>query len=111
MLQPRYERFKSEQPILRDYLALDRTILANERTVLSYARTALGLVVLGVSAIKFFGGTIEVVAGSAFIVLGVLVGVFGGYRFLAVQGRIGRAIAQSEGARGESGASEGPGGA
>lgn len=95
MLQPRYDRFKGEQPILRDYLALDRTVLANERTVLSYARTALALVVLGVSAIKFLDGWIEAVVGGVFIVVGVLVGAFGTYRFLQVQRRIDQAIAET----------------
>lgn len=98
MLQPRYDRFKGEQPILRDFLALDRTVLANERTVLSYARTALALVVLGVSAIKFLDGWIEAVVGGVFIIVGLLVGAFGTYRFLQVQRRIDEAILASGGA-------------
>ncbi|TVQ76408.1 MAG: DUF202 domain-containing protein [Phycisphaeraceae bacterium] len=97
MRQPRYDRFKDEKPILRDYLALDRTVLANERTALSYARTALALVVLGVSAIKFLDGWIEAAVGGVFIVTGVLVGAFGLYRFLQVQKRIDQAIVQSGG--------------
>lgn len=46
--------FSAKQFILRDWLALDRTILANERTILSYTRTALTLILAGMSLIRFF---------------------------------------------------------
>ena len=35
----RYEGFAKSDLILRDQLAIDRTLLANERTVLAYIRT------------------------------------------------------------------------
>lgn len=35
--------------ILRDHLAIDRTVLANERTLLAYGRTALTLLIVGFS--------------------------------------------------------------
>ena len=49
-----YERFSSDNLILRDHLACDRTILANERTLLAYVRTALMLGASGVTLVKFF---------------------------------------------------------
>lgn len=36
-----YEKLDRKSLILRDHLAVDRTILANERTVLAYVRTIL----------------------------------------------------------------------
>jgi putative membrane protein len=48
-----YSRFKGENLILRDELAIDRTLLANERTLLSYLRAAVSLVIAGVSIMHF----------------------------------------------------------
>lgn len=48
-------RFSPHGFILRDWLALDRTILANERTLLSFTRTALVLILAGMTFIRFFG--------------------------------------------------------
>lgn len=48
-----YEKFLSRDFILRDWLAVDRTILANERTLLSYTRTALTLILAGLTFIRF----------------------------------------------------------
>lgn len=48
-------RFSGNDFILRDWLALDRTILANERTLLSFTRTALVLILAGMTFIRFFG--------------------------------------------------------
>jgi putative membrane protein len=44
-----YTGFSPDELILRDRLAIDRTILANERTLLAYARTALALLIAGLS--------------------------------------------------------------
>ena len=38
-----YSKFRTEEMILRDWLARDRTVLANERTLLAYLRTTLML--------------------------------------------------------------------
>lgn len=48
-----YSRFDADTLILRDELAIDRTLLANERTFLSYLRTGLALIIAGVSFIHF----------------------------------------------------------
>ncbi|MCX6024563.1 MAG: DUF202 domain-containing protein [Chloroflexi bacterium] len=58
-----YDRFSEEEMILRDHLAVDRTILANERTLLSYVRTALGLVAAGFTLLHFFDGSTTTVLG------------------------------------------------
>jgi putative membrane protein len=80
------ERYKSEDLILRDHLALDRTQLANERTLLSYVRTALMLAVAGATAVKFVGQNPTVIfTGWVFIGCGMVVGAIGAWRFLTMQ--------------------------
>jgi putative membrane protein len=77
-----YERFQSEQLILRDELALDRTRLANERTFLAYERTGLMVTVAGATAIKFFTEFAwAVISGWVLMVLGLAIAVFGIWRF------------------------------
>lgn len=41
----------TEDLILRDYLALERTRLANERTLLTYLRSTLYLIITGVALV------------------------------------------------------------
>jgi putative membrane protein len=48
-----YERFEKSELILRDELAIDRTLLSNERTLLAYLRSAVALMITGVSIIHF----------------------------------------------------------
>lgn len=83
-----YERFKASELILRDELALDRTVLANERTLLSYVRTGLALAITGGGAIKFFYSWAAVGLGAGFIALGLAVAVFGVWRFRRVASHI-----------------------
>ena len=84
-----YSETDSGDLILRDHLALDRTVLANERTLLAYLRTALFLVVSGVSVVKLFPDTMSLVAlGYAAIVLSAFVAVFGACRFRSMHKRI-----------------------
>ena len=81
----------SDELILRDHLALDRTRLANERTLLAYLRTALMLLVAGATAVKFVAESPSVViTGWLFVGLGVLVGGIGTWRFLAMRRAINR---------------------
>lgn len=82
-----------EKPVLRDYLAIDRTVLANERTLLAYLRTALAFAVVGASAIKFFDSIVYEVVGGVFVLIGVVIAVVGARRFLSVQKRIEEALA------------------
>ena len=48
-----YSRFAKHELILRDELALDRTLLANERTLLAYLRASVALGIAGVSIMHF----------------------------------------------------------
>ena len=56
--------------ILRDYLAIDRTILTNETAFMSYIRTSLTLIAAGVSLIKFFS-TSELMQALGWMFIGV----------------------------------------
>ncbi|MDP2624561.1 MAG: DUF202 domain-containing protein [Candidatus Peregrinibacteria bacterium] len=76
-----YKYFKKENLILRDYLAIDRTILSNESSLLSYFRTALALFVTGVSLIKFFDDIIIIIIGSLFIPVGFYTMMIGIWRY------------------------------
>ena len=81
----------TDELILRDRLALDRTRLANERTLLAYIRTAFMLIVAGATALKVFVETPAlVVTAWAFVGLGVFVLLFGTWRFEAMRRRIER---------------------
>jgi putative membrane protein len=73
----------SEQLIIRDHLAADRTALANERTFLAYIRTALAFVAGGIGLMKLFDDTFAlVVIGWLFIPIGLGILIFGTYRFI-----------------------------
>ena len=77
--------------ILRDHLALDRTVLANERTLLAYIRTALAFLVTGTVALKFFDSSIARAAGGICITAGLMTFVIGFVRYLQVRARCRRA--------------------
>ncbi|HSF05818.1 MAG TPA: DUF202 domain-containing protein [Methylomirabilota bacterium] len=83
-----YERFQRGDLILRDELAVDRTVLANERTLLSYIRTGLAFGVTGAGAIEFFGSLIFLLLGWGMVGLAFLVVALGVWRFRQVAGRI-----------------------
>jgi putative membrane protein len=83
-----YERFSSDELILRDELAIDRTILANERTLLSYIRTALAFAVTGGGIIKFLDGTLIGLLGAGVIVCAAGIAALGVIRYQHVSRRI-----------------------
>jgi putative membrane protein len=93
MREIHYSELSGEKPVLRDYLAIDRTVLANERTLLAYLRTALAFAVVGASAMKFFDSILYEVVGGVFILFGVIVAAVGAKRFFSVQKRIEEALA------------------
>lgn len=76
-----YQRFLRNESILRDELAINRTILANERTLLAYIRTALTLIIAGVSFLHFVESGPLRELGAVFAVAGVLAGGYGFHRF------------------------------
>jgi putative membrane protein len=48
-----YNKFQKTELILRDELAIDRTILANERTLMAYLRSGVALFIAGISMVHF----------------------------------------------------------
>ena len=71
----------TEEFILRDHLAMERTKLANERTLLSYIRTSLYLLLGGIAllGIKDFGD-LKVLGFISLSLSGLLL-IIGIYRF------------------------------
>lgn len=94
-----YGRFVGDELILRDELALDRTLLASERTMLSYIRTALGLVIVGGTVIKLeltgWHWLDWLAAGTSFSLAGYL-GVVGVMRHIGLL-RVYRPIRDEQG--------------
>lgn len=70
--------------ILRDYLAIDRTMLANETSFMSYVRTALTLIAAGATLIKFFTEPTLQALGWAFVFFGGLLAMQGYNRYRKV---------------------------
>ena len=67
--------------ILRDFLAIDRTVLANQNTFLAYLRTALTLFVAGLTFVRFFDYSIVVIIGWIFIPFGIVTFAVGLLRY------------------------------
>jgi putative membrane protein len=85
------EIVNADDLILRDRLAIDRTHLANERTLLAYVRTAFMLIVTGATAIKALpGDRVAVVSGWIVLAIGLLVALFGAWRFQTFRRRVDR---------------------
>jgi len=76
-----YERFEHDELILRDQLAIDRSILANERTLLAYCRTSLAIALTGAGFIKFFAALPLDLLGFVLILSGVVIVTVGFRRF------------------------------
>jgi putative membrane protein len=74
-----YKQFSRDDIILRDHLALDRTILANERTLLAYIRTALAFMITGIGLLKFFQDKLVEVFGWIFCLFSVIT-IFVGFK-------------------------------
>jgi putative membrane protein len=75
-----YARFTKKNLILRDELAIDRTVLANERTLLSYVRTALTFGVVAATCFKFFDSLSMDLFGLLFTVIALFLLGFGALR-------------------------------
>jgi putative membrane protein len=85
-----YTDTEKEKLILRDHLAIDRTVLANERTILAYVRTALAFLIVGGTLLKLFNSLSMTISGWAFIAGGVLILGVGIYKFLEMRSKINR---------------------
>jgi putative membrane protein len=84
-----YRRYQKDELILRDELAMDRTMLANERTLLAYVRTGLTLFIAGVSLLHFFESRVLFAVAWALVPAGVVTLLIGFARFRKVQRHIG----------------------
>ena len=67
-----YSRFDADNLILRDELAIDRTLLANERTLLAYLRSGVALLIAGATIMHFSAEGWFWVAGLACLPLGIV---------------------------------------
>ena len=86
-----FSRFDAEDLILRDELAIERTLLANERTLMAYLRSAVALIIAGFTIMHFT--TQESwfwMLGVICIPSGVSTGIFGIMRFLRMNRMISR---------------------
>ena len=81
MAKSPYSKFDNCELILRDELAIDRTILANERTLLAYLRSGVSLVIAGVSMMHFSQTSWFQAVGVSCIPVGVITGIFGMARY------------------------------
>ncbi|HPD97510.1 MAG TPA: DUF202 domain-containing protein [Synergistales bacterium] len=97
-----YTRYNAEDLILRDELAIDRTLLANERTLLAYLRSAVALVLAGFTMIHFAADSHWFwLAGFVSIPVGVFAGMIGVVRFRVMNRIISRIRKQKSEETGE----------
>lgn len=79
-----YQKYCDDM-ILRDFLALDRTILANKRTFLAYVRTSIGLLASGIGMVKLVTDGIVNILGFVFIIFALPVLIIGAIEFVGMQ--------------------------
>ncbi len=89
MADASYSRFEKNELILRDELAVDRTLLANERTLLAYLRSAVALMIAGVSIMHFAQHGWFWTVGAICIPIGIVTGGVGIVRFRKMNTAIG----------------------
>lgn len=77
-----YRQFENNPLILRDELAIDRTLLANERTLLAYLRSGVALVIAGVTIMHFSDHGWFRFTGIMSIPVGVVTSMVGVFRFV-----------------------------
>lgn len=76
-----YDKFTKEELILRDHLAIDRTVLSNESTFLAYIRTSLAVIAAGGTLIHFFLEAYIKLFGGFLILSGIFIFLWGYRRF------------------------------
>lgn len=90
MKESPYSRFARDELILRDELAIDRTLLANERTLLAYLRAGVALGIAGVSIMHFAAHDWFRVIGILCVPTGILTAIVGILRYRRVDRAITR---------------------
>ena len=76
-----YFKFENDDLILRDELAIDRTLLANERTLLAYLRSGVALLIAGTSIMHFSDQGWFRMVGASCIPTGIITGAVGVMRY------------------------------
>jgi len=77
--------------VLRDELAIDRTVLANERTLLAYLRAGVALLIAGASILHFsIEGWFRLI-GLVCLPIGLLASLVGAVRYRRMHRKITRA--------------------
>ena len=76
-----YQRFANGELILRDELAIDRTLLANERTLLAYVRGGVALFLAGVTFVHFSERGWYTVLGVVCLPIAMVIVALGVQRF------------------------------
>ena len=89
-----YAAYCDSELILRDALALDRTLLANERTLLAWLRTAVSLAIAGVTLFYFAAGWLSWL-GLTLVPVGLGLGLLGHARYRRTRTRIRKVLEQS----------------
>ncbi len=75
-----YEKFKKEELILRDELAIQRTKLAEERTYLAYIRSGMTVAMGGIFFVGYFKEGVFSYIGYLAVLLGVVFFGYGTYK-------------------------------
>jgi len=83
-----YSRFAADDLILRDELAIDRTLLANERTLMAYLRSGVALLIAGVSIIHFSSEGWFWILGLVCLPIGMITGAIGVVRYRRMNRKI-----------------------
>ncbi|HEV7702547.1 MAG TPA: DUF202 domain-containing protein [Candidatus Paceibacterota bacterium] len=92
-----YKEFLAKQLILRDYLAIERTILTNEATFLSYIRTGLTIIVVGVTLFKLAENyAVFQYTGALLVVIGFFTLVQGAARTVQMGNKIKKFLKKRE---------------
>ena len=76
-----YAKFDRNELLLRDELAIDRTLLANERTLMAYLRSGVALLIAGVSIIHFAQYGWFWAVGAACLPAGIVTAIVGVLRY------------------------------
>jgi len=79
-----YKEF-NDSMIIRDYLALDRTILANRRTLLSYIRTFMGLFGGGIGLVELLDNVAITIVGYISMIISIPVLIIGIMEFVKIK--------------------------
>jgi len=98
-----YSRFDGSNLILRDELAIDRTLLANERTLMAYLRSGVALLIAGVSIIHFSQEGWFWAVGVACLPAGIITGLIGVIRYCKMNRQISIVRRQSKAGKSNTG--------